>query len=365
MNFTGGAAGIAAAADKSFKIAGKTQTVHLTMTPSSVAGSANYDLPIFGSTTINFAGDANGLTGSASRSVTIAGKTQTVALSVAANSISGVADFDLPLFGVTSVNFTGNANGLTANATKSITLAGHTEEVTLDITPTSITGDGTFDLPVFGSRTFHFSGNSSTLGASASLSNVSVANAVFNGNVALNTGGAVGTGSIELGGYKFTSASVNITSGGAVSVTASQNFTIGGKSVGFNLAYGNGAFSGSGRSTITLGGYSFAGTFGLSSGGVTVSGSNTFSIGGKSITFGLNLVNNTFSAAGTFDITVAGTGFQNCTATISSNGTVSANGSASITVYYPSPTWSNPFRILSTTATATLSYGNGKFSYSY
>lgn len=363
--FSGGPSGVTGSAHKSLKLAGRTQTVDLAVTPSSVAGEADYDLPLFGTTTVHFTGDASSLTGSASKSITIAGKAQTVALTVGTGGISGAADFDLPVFGTTTVTFTGNANGLTASAQKALTLAGQTQTVNLSITPSSITGTATFDLPVFGSTQFAIAGNSAGLTATADLASRSIGGATFTGNVALSGTGAVGTGSVKLGSYTFSNATITVSSGGAVTVQASQSFSVGGKSVGFTLQYANGSFAATGSADVSLGSYAFSGAFTMTGSGVTVSGSNTFSIGGKSITFNLQYANGSYSASGTANLTVAGVGFNNCSASISSSGTATVSGTASITYYYPSPTLSDPFRIGSGTATATLSYANGKFSYSY
>lgn len=177
---------------------------------------------------------------------------------------------------------------------------------------------------------------------------------------------AEGAAGITLGGYTWESAKFKISSGGIPSLEGnrSKTFSIGGASVTLTLNNDGNSLYAEGLATVSLGNYRFTNArFRISSSGVTATASQNFTIAGKSITFNLNFVNGIFSATGTFNITIAGNGFNNCTATISNSGGVTANGSASISV--PHPCYPKVWNVCHTTYTATLEFSNGEFSYSY
>jgi len=246
----------------------------------------------------------------------------------------------------------------------------------------NIEGEGKVNIPGVGKVEFAFTGTSSNVlgnftynfggfdfNTTISMSDKGISingNSKFKDaiNLTLNyTNGqlsAYGTGNLSLGGLNF-NTTVSIPSSGQITVYGNSKFK---DAINLTLNYTNGQLSAYGTGEIKLGRYSFQATASISSDGmITVQGSNSFTFAGKTITFNLNYENGVLSAVGTADITVAGVGFHNCVARISSNGQFSISGQATVTYYYPC--WSSG--ICSRTATAYLEYDSvkDKFSYSY
>ncbi|MCM8771083.1 MAG: hypothetical protein NC936_04370, partial [Candidatus Omnitrophica bacterium] len=312
----------------------KCSDVEFNIQPNlSFSGKGKLDLPWLGSSEFSFSGSGNNFTARVIKDLTIAGNTQKVNFTVTPSSISGSAEFDLPLFGKTLVNFSGGPLELSASATKPITIAGKTQTVNLKITQDYIKGEADFDLPLLGKNKIYFSGDASYLKAKTQLNNFSIGAARFTGDFNINTDGSISAkGKFVLGNYTFSDANINVSSQGIFSISASSTFNIGGVSRLLTLKYENEKLFAESSRGISLGPYSFADAkFCISSeGNVSLEGklSQTFTIPGVGggITFNLKYVNGELFAEGTTGIALGNYNFSGAYFKILSNGIILIDG---------------------------------------
>jgi autotransporter family porin len=268
----------------------------------------------------------------------------------------------------------GGIPNLDGTLSKTITIAGQSLSFTLKYANGELYAESTGGISLggysFSSANFKISSNGTVMltGNTANSFTIYGLTASFTLMYANSTLSAEGAAGVSLGGYNFPEAKIKISAGGIPSLegTHSKTFSIGGASVTLTLNNDATSLYAEGIANVSLGSYTFSNArFRVSTTGVTVAASQNFTIAGKGITFNLNFepLSGKLSATGTFNITIAGNGFNNCTATMSSTGGVSANGSATISV--PHPCYPKVWNVCYSNFTATLAYANGEFNYSY
>ena len=325
--------------------------------------TSNGTLSLAGNTANNFN------IGGADASFTLKLQNATLSAEGAAGISLGVYRWEAARFKISS----GGIPSLDGTLTKAFTVGGLNVSFTLKYENSELFAESTGGLSLgsytFTSAKFKISSNGTVMLAGNTNNNFNIygVNGGFTLKYESSTLFAEGSAGITLGGYTWESAKFKISSGGIPSLEGSRSktFSIGGASVTLTLNNDSNSLYAEGVANVSLGNRTFSNArFRISSsGGVTATASQNFTIAGKNINFNLNFINGIFSATGTFNITIAGNGFNNCTATISNSGVVTANGSASISV--PHPCYPKVWNICHTTYTATLEFSNGEFSYSY
>ena len=267
----------------------------------------------------------------------------------------------------------GGVPNLDGTLSKSITIAGQSLSFTLKYANGELYAESAAGLSLgsytFSSAKFKISSNGTVMlaGNTANSFTIYGLTASFTLMYANSTLSAEGAAGVSLGGYSFPEAKIKISTSGLSSLVGNctKSFSIGGTSVSLTLNNDGSSLYAQGTANVSLGSYTFSNaSFRVTSSGVvSVTASQNFTIAGKGITFNLHLANNAFSATGTFNITIAGNGFNNCTATLSSSGGVTASGSATISI--PHPCYPKVWNVCYSSYTATLAYANGEFNYSY
>ncbi len=309
----------------------------------SYTGTGQITLPLIGTTNFTLNGDTKDFVGTATKNMTMAGRSQNITFTITKSTFTGVGNFNFPVLGQTAITIKGDEKQAKAVIeAKSISLAGgatmSVRNIEIDSQGNlSATGDLYLGSYKFSNATFSISSNGQVnFNGTATLSVAGISqgfNLQFDGT---KVTAKSGTG-LSLGGYTFVGAYLEITSSGQVSLSGGtlNNFTINGVSGGFTLKYDNTklALYAEGNLGIGLGEYTYPmARFKISAGGIpTLDGvvSKIFSIAGISTNYTLKYENGVLFAEGTAGISLSSYNFAGAKFTISSNGTVSLSGNTS------------------------------------